>query len=45
MKLKNIEQSNKQVNFAQEKKNVLLTVITFDIIYSIRIILGYWLIP
>jgi len=44
-KLNNLEQSNKMVSFAKEKHDLMVKVISFDIIYAIRIIAGYTLIP
>jgi hypothetical protein len=44
-KLKQLEAIHANISFQQEKRDVLRTVIGFDVIYSLRIALGFTVIP
>ncbi len=44
-KLKQLENSEVNLSFKDQKKDVLRTVVWFDVIYMFRIILGFTLIP
>jgi hypothetical protein len=44
-KLKQLENSQINLSFKEEKRDILRTVIGFDVIYSLRIVLGFTMIP
>ena len=44
-KLKQLENSQLNLSFKEEKRDILRTVIGFDVIYSLRIVLGFTMIP
>ena len=44
-KLRQLENNEVNLSFKDQKKDVLRTVVWFDVIYSLRIILGFTLIP
>ena len=43
--LKQLENSQINISFKEEKRDILRTVIGFDVIYSLRIVLGFTMIP
>jgi hypothetical protein len=43
--LKQLENSQINLSFKEEKRDILRTVIGFDVIYSLRIVLGFTMIP
>jgi hypothetical protein len=43
--LRQLESASSNISFKEEKKDVFRTVLWFDIIYAIRIIFGFTLIP